>query len=134
MGGYCGRIFSTKRPIIEEKRNGPKNVGSRRPWLSHRPVGHKATKQAKADKHADDPNEPAIRDSIILPGDMHIHPPQTCPSPISSRRISGTRHMAANVPVITFTGSRTVPSAVIRESTLLIWLFASVISIEICAR
>ena len=126
----CGGKGSTKRLRIVW----PENVGLPLPRPVHDLVGHKSANQAKADKHADDPDEPAIRDSVVLPGDVYIHPPQTCPSPSAHVACRGAVKWWPNVPVITFMGSRTVPSAVMRESTLLIWLFASVISIEICAR
>lgn len=46
----------------------------------------------------------------------------------------GTWTFMPHRPVTKFMGMRTVPSAVSLESTSLIWLFASVISIEIWAR
>ena len=98
-------------------------MGSPPPSPLHHLGGHKSTKRPGAHKHADDLNEPVIRVSIALPGNMNIkfitHRPVlrrhvTCPGVVNWRK---------NVPMITLIGSRTVPSAVVRGSTLLTWLF-----------
>ena len=90
------------------------------------------------------PNRPKLTSMQTIPTNQIYVSLSSCPGTCTfnpHRPVLRRQHTAhfgdpsnTNVPVITLAGSRTVPSAVIRESTLFIWLFASVMSIEICAR